>query len=177
MVIFYSLITVDLITRISYFIASCFLHTVDKNLVEISDFSTVASISAGVSHSQNLSKLIIDLASVNFHTVEEYNKFHRKDMYFNILLVVWILIVILYFMAILFFDQYTIFLIDVISFLLLAIQLLILNWWLLHLMNQLFGKIDLKFKSEKRFLISTLIFFSISYLLLVVRNLTLMVLY
>ena len=132
----------------------------------------MASISAGVCHSQNLSKLILDLASVNFNTLEEYNKFHGKDIYFFILLVFWVLVIIWYVIAILFFDDTAFQISDVIGFSLLFVQLLILNWWLLNLMNQIFGKTDSKFKSEKRFLISTLIFFSFSYLILVVRNVT-----
>ena len=55
---------------------------------------------------------------------------------------------------------------------LLGIQLLAINIILLNLMKNLFGShlLEKNFKHEMRFLISTLILFSISYLVSVLRN-------
>ena len=55
---------------------------------------------------------------------------------------------------------------------LLGIQLLVVNIILLNLMKNLFGShlLEKNFKHEMRFLISTLILFSISYLVSVLRN-------
>lgn len=56
---------------------------------------------------------------------------------------------------------------------LLGIQLLVINICLLRLMKRIFGEhvMEKKFKHELRFLISTLVLFSISYLMSVLRNL------
>ena len=60
---------------------------------------------------------------------------------------------------------------EIIIFLLLGIQLLSVNFILLRRINRLFGaEADTKFKEEKRFLMTTLIFFSISYLLTMAKN-------
>ena len=66
-------------------------------------------------------------------------------------------------------------LLDFISFSLLGIQLLILNVLLLRQMNSLFGKN--RFMKEKSFLICTLVFFSISYLMSVGKNVLLYMAY
>jgi len=63
---------------------------------------------------------------------------------------------------------------ECIVFTLLGIQLLVVNFLLLKQINKLIGskeEADKKFAKEKNFLISTLIFFAISYLLFVIRNL------
>lgn len=62
---------------------------------------------------------------------------------------------------------------ECILFTLLVIQLLVVNFCLLKQINKLLGskeEADKKFAKEKNFLISTLIFFSISYLMFVIRN-------
>ena len=58
-------------------------------------------------------------------------------------------------------------------FTLLGIQLLVINMLLLKVMKRIFGEhvMEKKFKHELRFLISTLVLFSISYLVSVFRNL------
>ena len=62
---------------------------------------------------------------------------------------------------------------ETVLFSLLGIQLLVINICLLRLMKRIFGEhvMEKKFKHELRFLISTLVLFSISYLISVFRNL------
>lgn len=62
--------------------------------------------------------------------------------------------------------------IQLVLFLLLGIQLLIINRVLHNQMKAIFGKkmVDEKFKHEKRYLFITLVSFSISYLIDVLRN-------
>ena len=62
---------------------------------------------------------------------------------------------------------------ETVMFSLLGIQLLAINLMLLKLMKRIFGEhvMEKNFKHELRFLISTLILFSISYLVSVFRNL------
>ena len=85
------------------------------------------------------------------------------------MLVVWAIIMLGYITAVVipYQNQYAA-LLDFISFSLLGIQLLILNVLLLNQMNSLFGKN--RFMKEKSFLICTLVFFSISYLMSVGKN-------
>ena len=59
---------------------------------------------------------------------------------------------------------------EMILFSFLGLQLLLINFCLLRLMNQLFGKDALR--KEKNFLIFTVIFFSLSYFLQVSENIT-----
>lgn len=62
---------------------------------------------------------------------------------------------------------------ECILFFLLGVQLLVVNFLLLKQINELLGskeEADKKFATEKRFLISTLVFFSISYLVAMIKN-------
>lgn len=87
------------------------------------------------------------------------------------LLCIWSLAIAVYIFTIIFKLDQVVAIIETVLYALLGIQLLIINCVLLNKVNQLTptGSKD-KFKSEKRFLIATLIFFSLSYLTSLVRN-------
>ena len=64
MVIFYCFAIMDLTSRVTYLILSCFIAQKTYALLLVQGISTVASLAAGVSHSHNLTNLIFNLASV-----------------------------------------------------------------------------------------------------------------
>ena len=51
MTVFYSLAILDIVTRIIYFIVSCFVDQVNETLITLSTVSTLASVASGISHS------------------------------------------------------------------------------------------------------------------------------
>ena len=51
MTVFYSLSILDIVTRIIYFIVSCFVDQVNETLITLSTVSTLASVASGISHS------------------------------------------------------------------------------------------------------------------------------
>ena len=89
------------------------------------------------------------------------------------ILIVWFLLVTTYMVGIMFIGLVkivAIFLITVIC--LLSIQLMIVNYILMKQLNTLFPtkEASRKFRREKCFLISTLVLFTISYIIVVLRN-------
>lgn len=89
------------------------------------------------------------------------------------ILVVWLLLIMTYMVGIIFkglVKIVAIFLITVIC--LLSIQLMIVNYILMKQLNTLFPtkEASRKFRREKCFLISTLVVFTISYIVVVLRN-------
>ena len=98
---------------------------------------------------------------------------YKKRYIFHTLLAVWLLITLGYFYFILEQNFADAAIAETVMFSLLGIQLLVINICLLKLMKRIFGEhvMEKKFKHELRFLISTLIVFSISYLVSVFRNL------
>ena len=128
---------------------------------------------SGVSHSQNLSRLIFDMATVNCETQDQYNHLIKKRYIFHSLLVIWIIFigVYIYFLASHEYEWAAFG--EMFLFFFLGIQLLVINFILLRLMNRIFGAhmLEKNFKHENRFLISTLILFSVSYLVGMGRNL------
>lgn len=174
MIVFYTIVSMDLTTRIIYLIFSCFVQQKANYLLLAAALSTVASVLAGVSHSQNLSRLVFDLSAVKCDTQEKYDKLVRKRYIFHGLLAFWLLVTVIY-LGLILEDWYRwASLGETILFSLLGIQLLIIDYVLQKQMNALFSQqtIENSFKHEKRFLISTLVLFSISYLVSVLRNLT-----
>ena len=173
MIIFYTIVLADLGTRVTYLIYSCFVSQKNHTLLMSAALSTIASVLAGVSHSQNLSRLLFDLSSVECETREQYEKLYKKRYIFHGLLVAWLILTSVYFYFILaqWYEMSTIG--ETILFSLLGIQLLIINIKLLRIMKRIFGEhiMEKNFKHELKFLISTLILFSISYLVSVLRNL------
>ena len=101
MMVFYVLSMLDISSRITFLVASCYYHQLARELFLISSFSTVATISAGVSHSQNLSRLIIDLAAVKCQSVNAFKHLMGKKIYFKLALAAWVLIIALYAIAVL----------------------------------------------------------------------------
>ena len=96
-------------------------------------------------------------------------------LFVNTIVICWTILILVYMVASLFLADATeaiaIFLIFLYA--LLGAQLLIVNFILLHQLNTLFPTEEQgrsKFRREKCFLISTLVFFSISYILVVLRN-------
>ena len=92
MIIFYLIVCCDLLARVFYFIMSIYLSQKAHDLLLAAAFSTVFSVAAGVSHSQNLSRLIFDLASVNCETQDQYNHLVKKRYIFHTILVIWIIL-------------------------------------------------------------------------------------
>ena len=101
MIIFYTLVLSDLASRIVYLIFSCFVSQKNHELLMSAAISTVASVLAGVSHSQNLSRLLFDLSSVECETREQYEKLYKKRFIFHVLLAIWLIMTGIYFYFIL----------------------------------------------------------------------------
>ena len=74
MILFYALSILDLSFRVAYFITSCFYDQWDIILAKLQYTSTVFSIVVGVIHSQNLSRLVLDLSAVKMQTRAEFKK-------------------------------------------------------------------------------------------------------
>ena len=77
MLLFYALSICDLSTRVAYFIMSCILGQWSITLAKLQYTSTCFSICVGVSHSQNLSRLILDLSAVKLETKAHFNRLKR----------------------------------------------------------------------------------------------------
>lgn len=71
MVIFYSLCMIDILSRIVFLVVSCFVLQTQVIIFYISSCSSILSIAVGVSHSQNLSRVVLDLAALRKETQEE----------------------------------------------------------------------------------------------------------
>lgn len=98
----------------------------------------------------------------------------KQRRYSFILIAIWVVLIIGFIIGGEEFDAFVNAIGECIVFTLLGIQLLVVNFLLLKQINKLIGskeEADKKFAKEKNFLISTLIFFAISYLLFVIRNL------
>ena len=94
MIIFYSLMVADISSRIIFFISALSNAMNDSQLYEIDSASTMFSIMLGVSHSQNLCRLIIDLGAMQCKTQQEHEALAKKTIYVNIMLAVWLLFVL-----------------------------------------------------------------------------------
>jgi len=139
MIIFYIIVLCNLGSRIIYFVFSCFVAQKAEYLVLVASISTVASVMAGVSHSQNLSRLIVDLALARSETQESYDKLVRRRYIFHGLLVFWLIVSVIY-LVIIGLDHYKWGSLDeTILFGLLGVQLLIINFILLRLMKRQFS--------------------------------------
>ena len=127
MMVFYISAMIDLSTRISYFVVSCFTIQLSNELYTISVISSMASVCSGLSHSENLIQLIFDLAVVKCETHAQYRKLKCKKLSFLYsLLVLWtILIALSTFFA--FVSEPLGAVSQLVLFALLGIQLLIIN--------------------------------------------------
>ena len=70
MIVFYVISMLDLMTKVGFFIASCFLDQKNEVIFTLAALSTMASVGSGVSHSQNLMKLIEDLQAVSVYDLK-----------------------------------------------------------------------------------------------------------
>ena len=135
--------------------------------------SAALSISAGISHSENLIQLIFGLSLVKCENYDEYKILKRKkNIYLIVILSVWAALILLYLLLGLLVGSGYAAGGQMILFTLLGTQLLIINRVLHNQMKVIFGDRmnDDTFKREKLYLFLTLIFFSISYLIDVARN-------
>lgn len=98
-------------------------------------------------------------------TSDEQVKVEKKSIYFRWLVVFWTLMLVWLIVAVEGSYYEMAYLVDFSSFLLLGVQLLILNVLLLRLIKQVVERTNNELEREKNFLICTLIVFSISYLL------------
>ena len=90
---------------------------------------------------------------------------------FNILLGFWILALIVYTVLLIINNHKAIVIDEIVLFCLLGIQLMVINCILMKQLKTLFdGQMQDHIKSEKRFLISTLTFFSLSYFIGIIKN-------
>ena len=96
MVVFYTLSLLDIASRTVYFITACILSQNSSILYDISCVSTVATVLTGVSHSQNLCRLIFDLAAVRCESIQQHDKLAKKRIIVHLLLALWILLTAYY---------------------------------------------------------------------------------
>ena len=74
MILFYVFSILDLLTRVTFLIMSCFFENFSKPLRVLQTVSTILSISSGVAHAHNLSLLLLDLESVQFDSFNSFMK-------------------------------------------------------------------------------------------------------
>lgn len=101
---------------------------------------------------------------------------HKRKKCVQGILIIWFILISTYLVLVLLVGFHKVIALCLITmFLLLGVQLLLVNSILLHQLNTLFPNEEegSRFKREKCFLISTLVLFTISYLLMVVRNVAL----
>lgn len=91
-----------------------------------------------MSHSQNLGSLIFDLSSVLCVTADSYAKMQKKRCRFKLLLALWALLICGYIVINVMKMHSLLSLYDTILFILLSIQLLTINFILVHKINTIF---------------------------------------
>ena len=132
MIIFYIISLTNLLVRTAFFVASCFVTQLNDTLFIISAISTITAVGSGVSHSQNLTRLIFDLAIVKVETKEEYDHILKRRIYFHFLLGFWVVIMIFYIVTLITESHEILAYDEMILFGLLGIQLLVVNFILMY---------------------------------------------
>ena len=97
----------------------------------------MATIACGVSHSQNLSKLIFDLYAVRCISPQQNIKLNRRKWIPLYILCIWAALMLFYF-ATFFLNDKLERMVETVLYLLLGIQLLVVNCFLLRIIKLIF---------------------------------------
>ena len=142
----------------------------ETNLI-LSVCSLMFALMVGTLHAHILSTLIIDLKTLKCQSEADYLKVRRLQLIFRIAVYVWlsILLINVVFFIIVRKYGYTM-LVEAILFALQAFTLVKINMELNRVLSSLFN--NDQFQKERRFLQCTLIVFTISYFVVIVRSFT-----
>ena len=165
MVLFYLATIVVIVLKISEFTLLIWRPFYDETVLNIHLVGVVAALFVGIIHSYNLMKLISDLRTINAKCESDYESMRVGFCIRRVLMAFWFLISVGMIALLLMERQTRLLLINAIIFLLLAIQLLVLNIRLVRTMRLMFGEsyAEANFKNERRFLMTTVVAFSVSY--------------
>ena len=169
MMIFYVLTIFNLGSRMAIMIDLNYSPFITFYNLILSVISLMFALLVGLCHAFILSQLIIDLKMLKCQNAQDYKRVVRLTRIYRIAVLVWIIILIVNVVLFIVKQKYSFtMLAEAILFTVQALGLLGINTQLNYVLSGLFD--NEQFRNERRFLKCTLVVFTISYFLVVVRS-------
>ena len=169
MMIFYLLTICNLGSRMAIMIDLNYNPFITLYNLILSVISLMFALMVGLCHAFILTQLIIDLKMLKCENAQDYKRVVRLTRIYRIAVLVWIIILIVNVVLFIVKKKYSFtMLAEAILFTVQALGLLGINAQLNNVLSGLFN--SEQFRNERRFLKCTLVVFTISYFLVVVRS-------
>ena len=169
MMIFYLLTICNLGARMAIMIDLNYNPFITEANLILSVISLMFALMVGTSHAFILSTLIIDLKTLKCESDKDYKRVVRLKRIYRFAVLFWIVILVTNLALFIYLKKYSFtMLVEAILFTVQALGLLGINAQLNHVLSGLFNSDQ--FRSERRFLKCTLVVFTLSYFLVVVRS-------
>lgn len=175
MVIFYLITIANLVVRLAVMVTLNFKTFFATTNLILSVASLMCALLTGTSHTKILMTLVIDLKTLKCINDWEYRETETLKKKMRTALIVWITVLVGASVYFFFERRYEYIMIGYATlFTLQTIFLMTINWILNSVLSKLFK--GASFSNERRFLICTLIIFTISYFVVLLRTVSITVL-
>ena len=169
MMVFYALTICNLGARMAIMIELNYEPFISMKTLILSVISLMFALMVGLCHAFILSTLIMDLKMLKCETEKDYNKVVRLMRIYRVGLLAWVIILVVNVVLFIVKQKYSFtMLAEAILFTVQAVGLLGINAQLNRVLSGLFN--SEQFRSERRFLKCTLVLFTLSYFVVVVRS-------